>query len=267
MGYSSLLQEMFPDLNPEVGDLFLLEAHQVAGLPERVPAPELAAVLHAHPGLRRFLVLRHPPVEGFLAQLLADHGPVGVQELISCEQAVMWEIADWIVYQRAPDTYESRSAVDWDVRAVTEVTALEDRSVIDAGAGTGRVAFDVAPMARHVFAVEPVATLRQYMRDKASRLVVGNLFVMDGLLSDIPLPAGSADVLLTCQAIGWALSEELAEIERVVRPGGTAIHLFGAASATQADNPLFDTLVANGYRPDTYEEGQLLILRYWKQLG
>ena len=267
MSYADMLQEMFPDLNPKLADLFLLEAHQVASLPERVPDRELGAVLHAHPDLHRFFATRCPTIEAFLAGLVADHGPVVAEELVACEEAVVWEIADWIVYQRAPEQYDSRSVVDWDLAAVTEVTALEDKVVIDAGAGTGRVAFDVAPLARHVFAIEPVAALRRYMRDKASRLEIGNVFVMDGLLSEIPLPSGSADVLLTCQAIGWALFDELAEIERVVRGGGVAMHLFGAASATQGDNPLFHALVADGYRRNTYEQGDQLIRSYWKKLG
>jgi predicted RNA methylase len=49
---------------------------------------------------------------------------------------------------------------------VSDVTMLTDKVVIDAGAGTGRVAFDAAALARHVFAVEPVGTLRQYIRDR-----------------------------------------------------------------------------------------------------
>ena len=68
-----------------------------------------------------------------------------------------------------------------------------------------------------MFAVEPVSTLRQYMRDKAARLGISNLFVIDGFLHAIPLPAASAELLVTSQAVGWSLTEELAESERVVR--------------------------------------------------
>lgn len=52
--YADLLQEMSPNLNPVVDDLFLLEAHQIAGLPERGRGPEPAAVVHARPRLHRF---------------------------------------------------------------------------------------------------------------------------------------------------------------------------------------------------------------------
>ena len=175
----------------------------------------------------------------------------------------MWELADWIAYQRAPELYDTAAGVDWDLRAVTEVAALERRTVIDAGAGTGRVAFAAASAAHHVYAVEPVAALRRFMRDKAARLNYDNLFVLDGYLHAIPLPANSADVLITCQAIGWSLPEEFVEIERIVKPGGFAIHVFGIEPAS--GNPLTQRLVENGYRTSTYEKNELVVHRYWKQ--
>jgi SAM-dependent methyltransferase len=267
VGYADPLRGMFPDLNPDVDDLFLLEAHQIADLPHRVPAGDLGVVLRAHPRLHRFLVTRCPAVQESFAQLLARQPRGRGADLAACEQAVVWEVADWIVYQRAPVDYEIHAGIDWTIGAVTEVTTLTDKVVIDAGAGTGRVAFDAAPAARHVFAVEPVAMLRQFIRDKAARLHVDNLFVLDGFLHAIPLPAASADVLLTCQAIGWALPEEVAEIERVVTPGGVAMHLFGTADAARSDNPLFRALQEYGYQPHTYQDNQATIHSYHKTIG
>ena len=136
--YADLLREILPELNPEVDDLFLLEAHQIGGLPERAPAGELAAVLHAHPRLYRFFVARSPQIEAFLVRLLADHGPVGAGDLVACEQAPLWEIADLIAYERAPESYDSGAKVDWDLSAVTDVVDLDGKVVIDAGAGAGR---------------------------------------------------------------------------------------------------------------------------------
>jgi SAM-dependent methyltransferase len=213
------------------------------------------------------LVNRCPAVQESLAELTARQPRVSVDDVAACEQAVVWEVADWIVYQRAPGYYDTHAGIDWTIAAVTQVTALTDKVVIDAGAGTGRVAFDAAPQARHVFAVEPVATLRQFLRDKAERRHVTNLFVLDGFLHAVPLPAASADVLLTCQAIGWALPEEMAEIERVVTPGGVAMHLFGAPDAARSDHPLFHALQEYGYHPRTYQDGRVTVLGYHKTIG
>jgi SAM-dependent methyltransferase len=258
---------MFVGLAPVVDDLFLLEAHQIAQLPDRAPHRELASVLHARPDLYRFFVARHPPIGDFLDRVLSEHGPAAGGDLSASRDTLLWEIADWIVYQREPATHDTAARIDWDLDAVTELVTLDDKVVIDAGAGTGRVAFAVAPLVRHVFAVEPVATLRTFIREKAATLGVGNLFVLDGLLSTIPLPAGCADALLTCQAIGWDLARELAEIERVVKPAGTAMHLFGAPGITHHDNPLHAALLTHGYRSDTFDNGDTRMIRYWKQIG
>ncbi len=266
--YADALRGMFPGLDPVVDDLFLLEDHQIGGLPDRAPARELAAVLHADPRLHRFLVVRHPPIEEYLADVMTEHAPAAPGDLAACRQALVWELADWITYQRAPELYDIGVQVDWDIAAVAEKVDLEGKVVIDAGAGTGRVAFDAAAAAQHVYAVEPVARLRRYMRQKAASVGLDNLFVLDGFLHAIPLPTGTADVLLTCQAIGWRVDEELHEIRRILKPGGTAVHLFGAASASSmASSPLHAQLVASGYQPDTYQKGPVQILEYWKRIG
>ena len=266
MGYGDALRAGYPDLRPTVEDLFLLEAHEVAELPERAPSRELAAILHAHSALRRFLVARHPAGEEALRRLMADHPAVDPTTLEEYEQTVVWEVADWIMYERAPDYYDARSEITWDSRAVTDVVHLDSAVVIDGGAGTGRVTFAVAPAARHVFAVEPVGTLRRYLRDRASRDGVPNVYVVDGFLHAIPLPADTADVLVTCHSIGWSLPRELAEIERVLRPGGTAVHLFGVEAAGPLDGPLFHGLVDGGYRHDVHQVEDRRIHRYVKRL-
>ena len=266
MAYGDALREAFPDLHPAVEDLFLLEAHEVAELPDRAPARELAAVLHAHPLLRRFLIARHPPGEETLLGLMAAHPAAAAGDLQGCEQAVVWEVADWIVYERAPEYYDARATITWDSRALTDVVRVEGAVVIDAGAGTGRVAFAVAPVARQVFAVEPVAALRRYMRGRACREGLSNVFVLDGFLHAVPLPAETADVLVTCHSIGWSPQRELAEIERVLRPGGVAVHLFGVESAGPLDGPLFRTLIEHGYRHDEHQVADRRMHRYVKHL-
>ncbi len=266
MRYAESLQAMFPRLDPVVDDLFLLEDHQIDGLPDRAPARELAAVLHADPRLHRFLVTRHPPIRGYVAEVMTEHGPAAAGDLTACRRALAWELADLIAYQRAPELYDAGVQIDWDIAAVTQRVDLDGKVVVDGGAGTGRVSLAAARVARHVYAVEPVATLRRYLRHKAARAALDNLFTLDGFLHAIPLPTGSVDVLLTCQAIGWRLGEELLEIERILRPGGTAMHMFGsAAAASVAASPLHDDLLASGYQPASYQRGSVQLLGYARQ--
>lgn len=259
--YGDTLRRTFPDLEPRVDDLFLLEAHQIAGLPQRAPAPELAAVLHAYPDVRSFLATRCPSLAGWLDGLLAAHRAPPGADVGAALDRLLWEIADEIVYQRAPEIYDAVARESWDARAVTEAVHVEGMTVLDAGAGTGIVAFDVQPLAEVVYAVEPVARLRAFMREKAQQMAATNLFVIDGTLDAIPLPSSSVDVLVTSRAIGWHLPAELREIDRVLRPGGAALHLTGPARPP-GDDPLGEALTGAGYAADVFGTGPGAQRRY-----
>lgn len=263
--YANTLRNLFPELCPVVDDLFLLEAHQIAGLVDRAPRNDLAIVLSANPALVRFLVTRQPAIAPFVSDLL-DGGPERERDVDDAADRLLWEIADLIVYQRAPALYDDRVERLWDSAALAEAEPLSSKTVIDGGAGTGLVTFAVAPVAEVVYAVEPVAALREYIRDKAQRNGLSNVFVSDGFLNLIPLPADSADVLLTHRAIGWDLTSELIEIERVVRPGGVAIHLTGLPYPAGDDAPFHQDLLARNYDERPYRDGEALNRKYYKRI-
>ncbi len=117
-------------------------------------------------------------------------------------------------------------------------------------------------MVRTVFAVEPVGTLRSYIRGRAKDESRDNLFVLDGTLSEIPLPDDSIDVLLTQRAIGWDLEVEAVEISRVVRSGGVAIHLLGDAYPAVEGAAHHAELTGLGYRQGSYEDGVAVCRKY-----
>lgn len=263
--YADALRERFYDLAPVVDDLLLLEPHQVAALPQRAPLRELGAVLCSRPELVRFLVTKHPPIEPFVATLL-DRDKPSQEELVAASETLLWEIADMIVYQRAPELYDERVESSWERSALAEIEPLEGKVIVDAGAGTGHVTFAIASACQVVFAVEPVASLRAYIRDKAHRKTLGNVYVIDGTLAAVPLPDGSADALITQRALGWDLDSELAEIERVVKPGGVALHLLGVPCPAAPDAPLHEELLANGYEQASYVDGQSLFRKYSKRI-
>jgi SAM-dependent methyltransferase len=259
--YADALRETFAGLDPVADDLLLLEAHEVVELLDRAPPADLAALLHADPRLLRVLRLRCPGARARLEALLGAHGPVGAHDLPAAEQAVVWEVADLIAYQRAPALYDERAAIPFAPSAVSTLAPLEQALVVDAGAGTGRVALALAPFARLVVAVEPGAALRRYLRDRCRQAGLSNVLVVDGTLDEMPLPAGCVDVLVTCHAVGWRLAAEVAEVERVLAPGGTAVHLFG-----QPPPPAVAAgLPAAGYRADRYEAGPVVLWRLFRR--
>ena len=245
MGYSKALKKHFAGLSLHIEDLFLLEAFQVKYLPGRVPPKEFSVLLRANPVIRRFLISKYPPILDFISTILKENKPINSKsDIDKCCQDLLWEIADLIVYNKYPELYDARANFAWDLEEIISAKSLKGKTVIDAGAGTGRLAFMAAPFAETVFAVEPVTSHRRFIKDKAANKDVKNLFVMDGFLDSIPLPDNSADVLMTSNAIGWNFENELKEIERVLKTNACAIHLLRNPDAN-AENPFHDLLVSS----------------------
>jgi ubiquinone/menaquinone biosynthesis C-methylase UbiE len=267
--YAEMLRKKFQGIDLNIEDLYLLDGFQIGYLPDRVPQREFAAVLHAYPSITRFLTTKHPPIVGFIEDVLARFDPAAdQQELDEYSDQLLWEIADQFVYIKRPDMYDERIDLGWNFEEVLEIVPLEHKVVLDVGAGTGRVAFEAAYTAGMVFAVEPVTSLRQFIRRKAAETGVANLFAIDGLLHAIPLPAGFADVLITSNAIGWQLEDELREIERVVKPGGYAIHLFSQVDNDEHAAPLHGVLTSSAwqYTNSRYRGKDGWKGKYWKQI-
>ncbi len=269
MTYEAALRKMFQGIDLNVEDFYLLEKFQISYLPDRVPQREFAAVLWANASIKRFLIAKHPPIADFIEDVLARHGPASdQQELAAYGDKLVWEIADQFMYVKHPGVYDQRTSYDLDFNEVTSIVPLENKTVIDAGAGTGLVAFAAAQTAGLVFAVDPVTSLRRFMRAKAAKIGATNLYVIDGFLHAIPLPDKFADVLITSRAIGWQLEDELREIERVVKAGGYAIHLSGPSGDTEG-TPLHLCLTSSqwGYTYSRYEDKDGWKSKYWKQLS
>ena len=259
---------MFKGVSLEVEDLFLLESFQIAYFPGWVPERELAAVLRAYPSVKSFLVKKCPSITDFVERVLAQFEPaVDQQGLADCSDKLVWTIEDLLVYNKYPEVYDSQEFHNWDFHEVTTITSLERKVVVDGGAGTGRVALEAAQTARYVFAVEPVGRLRQFIREKASKASLRNIFAIDGFLNTIPLPDGFADVLITSHALGWRLEDELREFERVGKKGGFIIHCPGTAEVATYEEQ-HSLLVSPAYRYEfsRYRESDGWKRKYWKQL-
>lgn len=90
------------------------------------------------------------------------------------------------------------------------------KTVVDLGAGTGKFTKLLTRCGAELIAVEPVDAMR-------ARLAAGlpGVRALPGTAATMPLEAGSADALVCAQAFHWfATAAALAEIHRVLRPGG-----------------------------------------------
>ncbi len=113
------------------------------------------------------------------------------------QAALDWLVPDWLV-------------PDWLVPDGT-------RRVLDLGAGTGKLTRQLADLGLDVVAVEPwlqgAAELAEWVPEAELRL---------GAAEDLPLPDACVDAVFVGSAFHWfEHGTALAEIRRVLRPGGT----------------------------------------------
>jgi SAM-dependent methyltransferase len=115
----------------------------------------------------------------------------------------------------AAEMYE-RGRPDYPPAAVETIVerlgVAPGRIVVDLAAGTGKLTRLLVPTGAEVVAVEPIDEMRAQ---------ITGVRALAGTAEALPFPDGSVDALTVAQAFHWFRADEaLAEIRRVLRPGG-----------------------------------------------
>jgi SAM-dependent methyltransferase len=101
-------------------------------------------------------------------------------------------------------------------RLARELELRSGRVVLDLAAGTGKLTALLAATGAEVVAVEPVAEMRAVIER-----ALPDVAAYAGTAEEIPLETSSVDAVTVAQAFHWFRGDEaLAEIHRVLRPGG-----------------------------------------------
>jgi len=151
------------------------------------------------------------------------------------------------------------------LRALCEITPLQGKRVVEFGAGTGRVTFLLAPTVSSIVAFDASEPMIKVARRilKRSRFQNCSFDVADH--RKVPVAARSADVAvagwsLCCLAVyegaGWQreLEKGLAEMQRVLAPGGTMVIIETLGTGYPSPNPpeglrqYYDILNASGFQ-------------------
>lgn len=116
------------------------------------------------------------------------------------------------VYERARPGYPAE-AVAW---IAQQLDLRAGRTVLDLGAGTGKLSRSLLKTGARVIAVEP----GDAMRAELAR-AVPEAEAVRGSAERIPLPDGSVDAITVGQAFHWfRYDEAMPELRRVLRPAG-----------------------------------------------
>ena len=111
------------------------------------------------------------------------------------------------------------------------------RTVVDLAAGTGALTRPLLELGCEVIAVEPVAQMRAELPAAARAL--------DGTAERMSLPDGAADAVTVAQAFHWFDGDAaLAELHRVLRPGGALALIWNKRVLEDPVNQAIEELVA-----------------------
>lgn len=247
--------------------LLLLERIQLSWFPGWVSEAELAVALKANPAVEWYMRHKCPQLNEWLDKVLSARvdGNLSAEAVRKAEIAVMQEINDLLVYVVDPAIYDTQPFLKWDSDELLSLADFTDKTIIDVGAGTGRLTLTVAPIALHIFAIEPVGNLRIYLKSQAVDKGLKNVFPVDGLITDIPLPDKFADITMGGHVFGSHFENECKELLRVTKSGGMVILCPGN---NDKDNETHHYLVSQGFEWSRFEEpGDGTKRKYWQTVA
>jgi SAM-dependent methyltransferase len=113
------------------------------------------------------------------------------------------------------------------------------RTVLDVGAGTGKLTRELVATGATVLAVEPVPGMREILER-----VVPEAQILDGTAEAIPVEANSIDAITAAAAFHWFdAPAALAEFDRVLTPGGRFAVLWQKRRAEEPIHQAIDAII------------------------
>lgn len=165
----------------------------------------------------------------------------------------------------SPDTYEIENhGVDPDGAiwaAMRQVRDWADSDVLDIGCGTGFHLPFFAASARSVIGVEPHPPLVEAARARATRAGLdSSVEVRAGGAESLPVQSGSIDIAHARWAyfFGGGCEPGLAELDRVMRPGGVAFVI---------DNDASRSTFGSWFRRALPSYDPVGVERFWRRVG
>ncbi|MBA2678507.1 MAG: class I SAM-dependent methyltransferase [Ktedonobacteraceae bacterium] len=189
---------------------------------------QLARSMHDAPDLLIKTIEQAIPDEQRAQFMQELHTPLSIAEMEASRHQILNALFWELVYWRTPEYYEELTEGERLHPGIFQHLEpdLWQKTVLDAGAGSGRASFECARYgATRMYTVEPSPGLLRLLRHKVAAQVDPSQFVpLSGSFEALPLDDNSVDTAISCSAF-TANDEQggepgLAELRRVTRSGG-----------------------------------------------
>jgi hypothetical protein len=189
----------------------------------------MGIALNANPTIMWYLMKRCPECAPLISELAANAPAASdARQIREAEGYIMASVEDFVIYTTPEVMAEKCDFIrGWKKGRLFELAEFTGKTVLDVGAGSGRLTFAAAEKAAWVYASEPVGTLREFMRDSIAREGLRNVRVLDGLITDLPFPDDTFDIVMSGHVIGDDWDAEIAETTRVCKSGGWLLNCPG----------------------------------------
>lgn len=167
----------------------------------------MGIALRANPAVRWYLEHRCPECAPLVSALASGAPAAGPEEVRNAEAYALMCVEDFTVYTTPAVMAERCDFIrGWDKTRLFGLAELAGKTVLDVGAGSGRLTFAAAEKAAFVYASEPVGTLREFMRDKIAEEGIRNVRVLDGFADSLPFPDDTFDVVMSGHVVGETMT-------------------------------------------------------------
>ncbi|HEX6555502.1 MAG TPA: sigma-70 family RNA polymerase sigma factor [Ktedonobacteraceae bacterium] len=132
-------------------------------------------------------------------------------------------------FEQIAPTWDDYVASAYEVELQERLTRLlpwhQDMTVLDVGTGTGYLAGMMAPLVGEVIGVDCAPSMLTRAGEKMVQAGYQHVSFREGMAEHLPLAAGSVDVAMCHMLLHHVVSPRtvLAELRRVVRPGGYVV--------------------------------------------
>ena len=165
------------------------------------------------------------------------------------DAALQWEL----LYRLEPELYDRLIRAEPLHPGILDWLPARPGTVVEVGAGTGRLTLPLATRATELIAVEPAGPLRSILATRLAAAGFGHATAVRGFFDRLPAPDGWADLVVACSSLApddaHGGDAGLQEMERCCRAGGLV-------AIVMPQGP--EWLVARGYSQISFP-GELLM--------